>query len=453
MSKGGSSAPPPPDPTATIAAQTAANKAAVTESARVNAVDIYGPNGSTTYTRGADGVPTAQHTTLDPASQAILNRQRQIGGTLADTANNRLQGISQTNYTTSGLPYHPGSYDTNTMPKFSASSVGRGGSGGVGGSGPMGVGGSGMGGSGGVSQPPRGPMGVGGSGSGGSGGVSQPVRQPGPANPNAVATPDGGAFGVKMGSQGAPMIPGSPATGQQNPAGASVGDGTVMPYDQRSYGNMDYFRSQVGDAMYNQGMSRINPQIEQSNEQFEQRMKDQGIPVDSPAYQKAKESMARQQNDLVSSLANGATTASLGATQGIVGMEQGLRSSAWNENMQGSQQSQADWLRKMGVEQDIRGRINTDNLAERNQSINEVSMMLGASPQMQMPNAPNMAQYNVQAPDVAGITNSAYNAQMNAYNAQQNRNASNMNGAFGIAAAALPYAMSSSMLKTDISDA
>ncbi|KQT52270.1 MULTISPECIES: tail fiber domain-containing protein [unclassified Aureimonas] len=112
----GKKTPKAPDPAATIAAQTAANKEAITESARVNAVDQYGPSGSTTYQRGADGVPISQTVSLTPTGQATYDQQEKIAAGLTDKAATLADRIPtgpmdlsklptrQTSLSTSGLP-------------------------------------------------------------------------------------------------------------------------------------------------------------------------------------------------------------------------------------------------------------------------------------------------------------------------------------------------------------
>ncbi len=76
--KGGNSAPTPPDPAVTIAAQQAASRQAVLESARINQINQVTPQGSTTFT-GQIGTPGRTQTlTLPPAAQAALDSQQNI---------------------------------------------------------------------------------------------------------------------------------------------------------------------------------------------------------------------------------------------------------------------------------------------------------------------------------------------------------------------------------------
>lgn len=411
--KSKSSAPPPVDVNATAAAQTAANKAAIEASAKVNAVDIEGPYGSTTYTRDANGVPIKQTTALSDSSKAIYDQQQVIGKQLADIGTSRLQGIDMSNYSTAGLPYDPRSVDVASMPTYRMKSAPRGDPAGAGSgpySGPFGGG----------AEPPA-PTGA----FGAADLATTSAGQPSTTTPPAV-TGGSAPFGVPAGAQ-------SP----QVPFAASVNAGAV-PYDPNSYGNMATFNNNVGNAMWSQGMSRVMPQIENQNRQFDQMMADRGIPIGSDAYHRARTTMDRGQNDLITSLNNSATTGSLGATKDIVGLEQGLRSTAYGENVKNSELEQKDWLTQLQAGQGLRSTANAENLATRNQSLNEVAQILQGSPQIGTPNAPNMATYNQAAPDIVGLTNANQAQQMKAYEAQQAKQGSMMSGIMGIAKAALP---------------
>lgn len=83
----GKSAPSAPDPYATAAAQSGANKEAIQESAKVNAIDQFGPSGSSTYKRDENGVPVSQTVSLSPENQQFYNTSSQVRNKLADTAN------------------------------------------------------------------------------------------------------------------------------------------------------------------------------------------------------------------------------------------------------------------------------------------------------------------------------------------------------------------------------
>lgn len=65
-----------------IKAQTQANQQAAGQSA----VDQYSPWGSTTFTRGRNGVPTSQRISLTPGMQGLFDTQMGLAGTLGGKA-------------------------------------------------------------------------------------------------------------------------------------------------------------------------------------------------------------------------------------------------------------------------------------------------------------------------------------------------------------------------------
>lgn len=76
-------------------AQTASNLATAQAQSALNNTNIFGPNGSVTYTQpgGADTAYT-QTTTLSPAEQQIFNQSTQAQGTALGIANNQLGNVS-----------------------------------------------------------------------------------------------------------------------------------------------------------------------------------------------------------------------------------------------------------------------------------------------------------------------------------------------------------------------
>lgn len=96
---------------ATAQAQSAANADAVRESAKVNAIDQITPYGNVTFQRNAQGIPTAQVTTLNPQQQQLLDKQGQIGNILAGQALNQAQYLPTTRFTLDGIPPSPSSTD------------------------------------------------------------------------------------------------------------------------------------------------------------------------------------------------------------------------------------------------------------------------------------------------------------------------------------------------------
>lgn len=73
-----------------IKAQTKANQ----QAAGMSAVDQYSPWGSTTFTRGRNGVPTSQRISLTPGMQGLFDTQMGLAGTLGGKASQLARGLS-----------------------------------------------------------------------------------------------------------------------------------------------------------------------------------------------------------------------------------------------------------------------------------------------------------------------------------------------------------------------
>lgn len=114
----GKKTPKAPDPAQTIAAQSAANKEAITESAKVNAVDQYSPWGSTTYQKDANGVPTSQTIALSPQGDRINQGQQNIAEGLVQKAGELANRIPTGPMDISKLPARQTSLDASGLPSL-----------------------------------------------------------------------------------------------------------------------------------------------------------------------------------------------------------------------------------------------------------------------------------------------------------------------------------------------
>ena len=110
------SVPAAPDPTATIAAQTAANSQSALQTAELNRISQSTPWGSSNYSitgKYPDGTPMySQTTSLAPAQQQELNIANQGGIALGNTALSQLGNVSNTlgqPINASGIPQITGS--------------------------------------------------------------------------------------------------------------------------------------------------------------------------------------------------------------------------------------------------------------------------------------------------------------------------------------------------------
>jgi hypothetical protein len=113
MGKSSGSAPAAPNPGATAAAQAAANKEAVRESALVNQIGTEGPWGRTYYAGDIGSPERRQVTELNDTGQQTFDNQQQIGNTLSgygqQLAGEVAKGPSQ--FSLDGLPSAPWEQD------------------------------------------------------------------------------------------------------------------------------------------------------------------------------------------------------------------------------------------------------------------------------------------------------------------------------------------------------
>jgi hypothetical protein len=149
------------------------------------------------------------------------------------------------------------------------------------------------------------------------------------------------------------------------------------------------------------GSKRLNPQLQQRREQEIARLSNQGIKLGSTAYDRAMNLVDQGENDARNQLL-------------LTGRNQAVQ----------------------------------EALLERSQPLNEI-IGLASGSQVTMPQFGATPQTGMAGTDVAGITQGAYNGQMNAYNQQMGQWNSTMGGLFGLGANAL-MAFSDKRLKEDI---
>lgn len=345
---GKKSTPAAPDPVATAAAQTQMNKDTAVANSQLNAVDRYGPAGSTTYQFGyRDGlgyVPIAQTTTLTPNGQQIFDTQQGIALDLSNRAQTALDYAPQTPFTLNGVPYDPRNVDANGMPKFT------------------------------------------------------------PSN---------------------------------------------LPYDPRTYGDVSQIDQRAADAVWSNGMARLQPGFDLDRQRFDSNMANRGIAVGSKAYNNANSAMARSQYDAMGNLQNQAYLTGHQVAGDNITREQTLRSNAYNEDLTNYGTQQKDWLTQLQTEQNLRGQVIGENEKLRNSAINDASLYLNGAPALTQPGQVNVPTYNMQPADIMGATYQSYNA--NAQRAQQQN--SSLASGLGSAAMAAAMMFSSRTLKCDIGPA
>jgi hypothetical protein len=186
-----------------------------------------------------------------------------------------------------------------------------------------------------------------------------------------------------------------------------VGEQLANPFDVSKLPSIGINPSETySDAI----MRRLAPTLQQQNEQLEQQLANQGIPVGSEAYNRAKMSLSQRQNDLML----GAQTQGLQA--GLSARQQQLGELAYR----------------------------------RNEPLNILNALRSGA-QVTGPSYVNTPQQATTAgADLLAANQMGYNAQMGAYNAQQAQQANLMGGLFGLGAAGLMGGYSDPRTKENI---
>lgn len=166
------------------------------------------------------------------------------------------------------------------------------------------------------------------------------------------------------------------------------------PFDTSKLPSTGFNPSQSYQDAY---MQRLAPQLQQGREQLQQRLANQGIDIGSEAYDRAMQSQAQRENDLL-----------LGATTQGFGVGQQARQSALQEQA---------YL--------------------RNEPLNTLSAVRTGA-QVQGPQFVNSAQQATTAgPDLLGAAGMGYNAQMGDFNAKQAAQANLNQGLYSLGGAAM----------------
>ena len=166
------------------------------------------------------------------------------------------------------------------------------------------------------------------------------------------------------------------------------------PFDVSQLPSTGFNPSQTYQEAY---MQRLAPQLQQGRDKLQQDLANRGIDIGSEAYDRAMQSQAQRENDLLL----GATTQGFGVGQQA--RQQGLQEQAYL----------------------------------RNEPLNTLNAVRTGS-QVQGPTFVNPAmQANTAGADILGATQMGYNAQMNAANAQNAANNAMTQGLFSLGGAAL----------------
>lgn len=180
------------------------------------------------------------------------------------------------------------------------------------------------------------------------------------------------------------------------------------------------YRKSVQDALYGKATAVLDPRYAQEKTALETQLANQGFSIGSEGYNQAMQRFAQDKN---------------------AAYESALQDAIINSGNSAAQQ--------FGLEASARQNALQEQLAARNQPINELAALLGTSGGVNVPQFGAIPQTAIANTDVTGPTYSSYNAALGQYNQAQQQNNSLMGSLFGLGGTALGAWLSSSEAKTD----
>jgi len=183
------------------------------------------------------------------------------------------------------------------------------------------------------------------------------------------------------------------------------------------------------DRATNLIMQRLQPQMQRQQQQLDQQLANQGIPIGSEAYTRAKQDLAMQQNDLMNQAALG------GAQLQNQFFGQGLQSGQFANTAQ--QQMLANQLSQANLSNLARQQGFQEQAYMRNEPLNTLNAVRSGA-QVTGPSFVNVPQQVTTAgPDLLGAAGLTGQYNLGQYNAQQAGQNAMTGGLFNLAGAAL----------------
>jgi len=234
--------------------------------------------------------------------------------------------------------------------------------------------------------------------------------------------------------------------------GINFGGVSAMP------GTGDYSadRDSYAQAMYDRSMSLQRPEFEAQTNATRQMLANRGIGFDAEAARSEMDRVARSQGDVQGRIANDAIAQGAQEQSRLFGLGLTSRQQGIGEQLQQGQVQQ-------GARQGITGeQLTNADLAARarqattgealtlyNAPAQGVATLLGAAPKTPTAQGGNIYQSGVQAPDVQGNINTAYQNNLNAYNQRQQQNNAAWSGIGSILGSVGSMFLSDENKKTD----
>jgi len=263
-----------------------------------------------------------------------------------------------------------------------------------------------------------------------------------PADPAAYAAEHYRNAGLMEGRASGGQV--APRAGDPNSlSGFSLEDAYGDPNDRqlRAFDDGDgmALRQRTEQAMY----ERMAPQLERDRLRMEAQLRDQGNLAGGEAYGAQKELFNKQLADARLAITEKALAEQKAAFEQAQGRatfynaaqqqdftQQGLRAQFKNQT-QGQRMAMAQ--SKLDAENKARQAFLTEQYAQRNAPINEISALMSGS-QVQQPNFVNTASSQIPTTDYAGLTNNRFSQDMASYQQSSQNFNQIMGGIFGAVA-------------------
>jgi hypothetical protein len=264
-----------------------------------------------------------------------------------------------------------------------------------------------------------------------------------------------GAFGLPSNMPG--ITTGLDMTGAPNFVG---GIDFSRLQDLATTGDFSADRDNYSRAMYDRGLSLLQPQMESERRATEQRLSNQGLPITGEAYEGEMNRLNSAQGDTLSRLAQDAVAQGAGEQSRLFGLSLSGRQQGVGEQLQNAQTQAAaragitqEELANAGLADNARKTMINEAMTQYNAPIQAVTSLLGTTPNLNTPQGGNFYTQGVQAPNLEGNVYQSYNAQMQQYQAQQAQQNSMWSGIGSIVGSLGSLVMSDEDIKEDVGPA
>lgn len=149
-------------------------------------------------------------------------------------------------------------------------------------------------------------------------------------------------------------------------------------------------RQAAEDAVYNQAMSRLQPQQESQKQALEVKLRNQGLRPGDAQYQAQMSAMDRSHNDASNQALWSANQAGLAESGQMFGQQLGLNQNNFNQAFQANNQNFGQSMQQSQYANQIRQQQISEAMQKRGFSLNEINALLSGQ-QVGMPSMPNFS--------------------------------------------------------------